>query len=465
MAAIFKLAKQFKPPNRIPLDNAGQFFPGVSTPGDTWVFRLTCKLTEAVDPWALQYATEDALKHYPLYQCVLRKGFFWYFLEGSKRKPIVREDRNSPCHTIYNQRRKCLQFRVSYHEGYIHLEVYHALADGIGALGFLKLLVASYLVRKHPDCGLDTASLKDGLTPKCTHEDSFQAYYSGVPMVDALKELNDVQRGRSWQKRGYQLEGKRVAQRKIKQIAGVADTSSILAKAHEYGVSVTVFLTAILMLAIQRTTPQKSKGKPIVVNIPVNLRKYFPSKSARNFFQAVNVGHYFNKDTETFSEVISDIGEQLARELTPEMLTTRMNALCALECNPFLGIIPRFGKDVALRIAGKVGAIHTTSISNLGQITLPQELKQYIRFFDFTTSTRGLQLNVCSYENQIVMNFSSQLEGAIIQAEFFKILLELGIATRSTTGQCTNGTVRRCSHEYRKMDILPCLPKQNTHSG
>lgn len=441
MAAISKLVKQFKSPNRIPLDNAGQFFPGVSTPSDTWVFRLTCELTEAVDPWTLQYATEDALKHYPLYQSILRKGFFWYFLEDSKQKPIVREDRNSPCHTIYNQRRKCLQFRVSYHEGYIHLEVYHALADGIGALGFLKLLIASYLVRKHPNCGLDTASLKDELSPECANEDGFQAYYSGIPMVDALKEQGDVQRGRSWQKRGYQLEGKRVAQRKIKQIVGVADTSSIITKAHEYGVSVTVFLTAILMLAVQRTTHKNLKSKPIVVNIPVNLRKYFPSKSARNFFQAVNVGHYFNKDTEAFSEVISDIGEQLARELTPEMLTTRMNALCALECNPLLRIIPRLGKDVALRIAGKIGAIHTTSISNLGEITLPQELKQYIRFFDFTTSTRGLQLNVCSYENQIVMNISSRLESTIIQAEFFKILSGFGITTRSTTEQYTNGTV------------------------
>lgn len=217
--------------------------------------------------------------------------------------------------------------------------VYHALADGIGALGFLILLVASYLAGKHPDCGLDTASLKDELSPECANEDGFQAYYSGIPMVDAHKVQDDVQCGRSWQKRDYQLEGKRVAQRKIKQIVGVADTSFIITKAHEYGVSAAVFLTAILMLAVQRTTPQKSKSKPIVVNIPVNLRKYFPSKSARNFFQAVNAGHYFDKDTETFSEVISDIGKQLARELTPEMLTTRMNALCALERNPFLRII------------------------------------------------------------------------------------------------------------------------------
>lgn len=115
------------------------------------------------------------------------------------------------------------------------------------------------------------------------------------------------------------------------------------------------------------------------------------------------------------------------------MLTTRMNAFCALECNPFIKLIPRIGKDLAMRIAGRVGAIHTTSISNLGEITLPQELRQYVYFFDFTTSTRGLQLNVCSYENQTVMNFSSQLESTAIQAEFFKVLLEIGITSRRMT--------------------------------
>lgn len=84
MQIISKLFKRFKPPKRILLDNAAQFFPGASSRNNTWVFRLTCELTEEVDPWTLQYAVEDALKQYPLYRSVLHKGLFWYSLEESK---------------------------------------------------------------------------------------------------------------------------------------------------------------------------------------------------------------------------------------------------------------------------------------------------------------------------------------------------------------------------------------------
>ena len=432
MLDFTKLREQIKPPNRIPLDNAAHFFPGVSTTSDTWVFHLTCELTEKVDPWILQYATEDALSHYPLYRSVIHKGFFWYSLEGSNQKPIVREESDSPCHSLYNRKRKSLQFLVSYRDKRINLEVYHVLADGLGALSYFKLLIACYLVRSHPDCGLDIDSLKEELLPKSANEDAFQAYYSGIPMRDALKDQKVAEQHRLWKERGYKLKGKHMKRCQIKQFVGIADIDSILNKAHEYDVTITVFLTAILMIAVQRMILDKSNNKPIVVNIPVNLRKYFPSKSARNFFQAVNVGHYFSKDTEELSDVISDINTQLARELTPESLTTRMNMLCAFERSPFLRLIPRFGKDIALRIAGKFGAIHTTSISNLGQIIMPQELRKYINLFDFTTSTQGMQLNVCSYETQFVMNISSQLESTIIQEEFFRILSELGITTRIT---------------------------------
>jgi hypothetical protein len=438
MQIISKWLERFKPPKRIPLDNAAQFFPGTSSCNDTWVFRLTCELTEAVDPWTLQYAAEDALKQYPLYRRVLHKGLFWYSLEESKRQPIVRKERTSPCRTLYERNYQCLQFSVTYFSERINLEVYHALSDAMGALSFFKLLISSYLMRKHPECGLDSATLKDELSSECANEDGFKTYYSGTSIREAFKDQNTAQRGRSWKKRGYQLCGARERGCKIKLIAGVADADEVVAKAHEYGVTATVLLTTVLMLAIQRTRPMSKNPKPIVVSIPVNLRKYFPSKSARNFFRVINVGHYFNRGTDSLLEVVQHVGEQLARELTPEGLITRMNALCSLEHSPLLRLIPRQGKDVALRMAGILESINTTSVSNLGQISIPPELKFYVSLFDFTTSTRRLQLNVCSYENQMVMDIASRLKSTKIQEEFFSILSEIGITMGVPKGQGIN---------------------------
>ena len=430
MHLISKGVKRFKRPERILLDNAAHFFPGTSSCNDTWVFRLTCELTEAVDPWTLQYAAEDTLKQYPLYRSVLHKGLFWYSLEESKRQPIVREERTSPCRILYERSYQCLQFSITYSSKRINLEVYHALSDGVGALSFFKMLISNYLTRKHPECGLDLSAMKDELSLEGANEDGFKTYYSGISIREALKEQNNAQRGRTWKKRGYQLSGGRERGCKIKLTVGVADADEVVAKAHEYGVTVTVLLTAVLMLAIQRTKPMSKKSKPIVVAIPVNLRKYFPSKSARNFFRVINVGHCFHRDTDPLLEVARHVGEQLARELTPEGLTTRMNALCSLEHSPLLRLIPRQGKDAALRMAGLLGAINTTSVSNLGRISIPPEIKPYIRLIDFTTSTRRMQLNVCTYENQIVMDIDSRLKSTKIQEEFFAILSELGVTLR-----------------------------------
>ena len=53
-----------------------------------------------------------------------------------------------------------------------------------------------------------------------------------------------------------------------------------LEKAHFYGVSLTAFLTAAMMLAIQRLQAEKVPfvwlQKPVKVLIPVNLRRLFP---------------------------------------------------------------------------------------------------------------------------------------------------------------------------------------------
>lgn len=434
MQIISKLFKRFKPPKRILLDNAAQFFPGASSRNNTWVFRLTCELTEEVDPWTLQYAVEDALKQYPLYRSVLHKGLFWYSLEESKKQPIVREERNSHCHTLYERNRQCLQFSITYNGERINLEVYHALSDGMGALSFFKLMISSYIIRRHPECGLDLDVMKEELSSECANEDGFKTHYSGISIREAIRDLNTAKRGHLFEKRGYQLGGPRERGCKIKLITGIADVDTVVAKAHEYGVTVTVLLTTVLMLAIQKTRPNPKKTKPIVVSIPVNLRRYFPSKSARNFFQVINVGYCFQSGEDSLLQVAKYVGGQLAEGLTPEGLTTRMNALCSLEHSMLFRLLPRKCKDAAMRMADALGSINTTSVSNLGRISVPSELKQYIRLFDFTTSTQRMQLNVCSYENQMVMDISSRLKSTKIQDEFFSILSELGITIEVSKG-------------------------------
>lgn len=45
----------------------------------------------------------------------------------------------------------------------------------------------------------------------------------------------------------------------------------------------TVFLTALFMMAINEEMSKMQKKKPVVLMVPVNLRKFFPSLSMLNF--------------------------------------------------------------------------------------------------------------------------------------------------------------------------------------
>ena len=123
------------------LENTAKIFPATSGKKDERVFRLSCQLTEEIDPVKLQKALDLCMEDYSLFLCVLRCGIFWNYLEESELKPVVREEYRPPCSQIYVRDQKNLLFEVTYYKKRINFETYHALTDGTGALQFLRTLV------------------------------------------------------------------------------------------------------------------------------------------------------------------------------------------------------------------------------------------------------------------------------------------------------------------------------------
>lgn len=96
------------------------------------------------------------------------------------------------------------------------------------------------------------------------------------------------------------------------------------------------------------------------LSVPVNLRNYFPSESARNFFSVITVGYDFGKNPDDFASVIAAVKEGFAKELTDEKVKGRLNDLCALEHNLLTRMVPLFLKDISLNIANRVSAREIT---------------------------------------------------------------------------------------------------------
>ena len=74
------------------LDNAAKLYSAASNKKDTRVFRFYCELKEEVNPKALQEALNQTIETFPTFLMVLRKGFFWHYLEPCNLRPIVKEE-------------------------------------------------------------------------------------------------------------------------------------------------------------------------------------------------------------------------------------------------------------------------------------------------------------------------------------------------------------------------------------
>lgn len=391
------------------LDNAAKIFPPTSSKSDSKVFRFACELYEDINEKILQDALNKTLEEYPLFLSSLKKGLFWYYLETSPVKPIVTKEKERICEQMSYD----LLFRVTYYKKRINLEVHHALSDGTGTLNFLKSLISNYLIKKYK---IRKKIIIDNTSIYEKEVDSYKKYYKASKGIKT-KEI----------KKAYNLKGSIYPEQRIKIIEGIVPTKDILKISKEFKTTVTVYLTSVLIKSIALTMNSRDKKKPIVITIPVNLRKYFKSNTARNFFNTVFISYKVD-DNDTLEEIIKTVDTQLKENLNKENLSYKINSYSILENIFLIRLVPVFIKDLVLKLFHyKSNKEQTISLSNIGIIDMPVELRKYIKLFDVFNSTHAMQLCMCSYLDNMTLSFSSHFINTEIQKNFFRELSEKGI--------------------------------------
>lgn len=218
-------------------------------------------------------------------------------------------------------------------------------------------------------------------------------------------------------------------------IGGAMPVDAVIKLAHEHGTTVTLFLAALLLCAVENNMSEKDKRHPVVTAVPVDLRRYFPSQTIRNFFSVVNVGVDFCQ-VHGLREVAACLDEQLKSSLTRENLERRLNKLMALERNPVIRLIPLALKDPVMRFFYRLSDhACTVSLSNLGRVDLPENLRAMVRQFEVFVSTDKLQMCVCSYGNTLCADFSSAFVSTDVQMEFFRSLTAMGVPVEITANR------------------------------
>ena len=270
-------------PAWLKLDNAAKIYPASRTRGWAAMFRLSVTLTEPIDPTLLAKAQRTVLKRFPTFAYRLRRGLFWYYLERMEGEPELQQDVGNPLVRMDLRENGRFLYRVRYHDRRIAVEFFHALTDGTGALSFLMTLAAEYLrLKKGPriPAGGPVLDCRDAPAPE-EMEDSFLRYARGA--------------GRSRrEKPAYHIAGTPERSHFLNITTGIIPSKALIDKAKSYGVSVTVFLTSVLILCfqqIQRGETRRQKARlPVKVMLPVNLRRFYGSKTLRNFASYLNVG-------------------------------------------------------------------------------------------------------------------------------------------------------------------------------
>lgn len=412
------------------LDNAAKIFPAIIRRNWNNVFRVSASLTETVDPAVLQAALEAVLPRFPSMAVRLRRGVFWYYLEELPDPPRIRPEGSYPLVQMSWKELKTCCLRVLYRQNRIAVEFFHALTDGTGGMVFLKTLTAAYLTRKYGlviPAGRGVLSLEQPPQPQ-ELEDSFQRCAAPVPL--SRKETN-----------AYHYRGEALPEGFRALTTGLVSTSALRAMARSYGVTVTSFLSGVMLQTlIELQAASGRRPREVKVTIPVNLRRLYGFQTLRNFVLTVNPGVDPRMGQYDLKELCQAVHHQLAAEVTPQRMAGRIAANVLPEQNRVLRACPLFLKNLAMRqvyrsVGERKGSIN---ISNLGLQALPEAMEAYVTRLDFVIGVQLSYSNNCSvasYGDVTTLNLIRSIRQSELERRFFTHLVELGLPVTIESNQ------------------------------
>jgi hypothetical protein len=138
-----------------------------------------------------------------------------------------------------------------------------------------------------------------------------------------------------------------------------------------------------------------------------------------------------NKEDYTFEEVLSLVRTSLKEQINKENLEKLFSYNVSNEKFILARATPLFLKNMAMKaIYSRSALANTTTITNIGNITVEDIYKPYIEMFHaFLAMSKGQHIKgtICSYGSTLVFNFSFDLKDTSVQRGFFRRLAEDGI--------------------------------------
>lgn len=364
-------------------DTASIMFSALTTRRWGRTFRFTIELDQPVDPALLERAIRDVFPSYPSVNTDLRRGFFWTYQRLSNAPPQIRPEGARPLMPITSRYKGLPDLRFVYRGSRVSMEAAHTVGDGRGSARIFEEIMRRYV------------SLLNGTKepyrpiapPEETCENAYDTYYDP-----------DGDRGEAKGERAYHFR-ERYDRDYLRLLFAETSAADVKRLAHSHGMTVTEYLSAVLILGVIRAS-DRPVTEPVVIAVPVDLRRFFPTKTLRNFTIQSRIAFYPAGRTDlTLETVLRETDGQLKKALQPELLRRSLNRFGSLKRNPLLRAVPYVIKrPVLAALQKRTHGQYTTIFTNLGERMLPEELARSTRRMQFVNGdTRRYGLPVtCS---------------------------------------------------------------------
>ena len=405
------------------LDNAAMMYSAIQSGTYSAVYRFSAVMTQEVDPQALQRAIDRTMPRFPGFHVKIRKGVFWYYFEPDDTPgPFLQPDIQNPCQPVYFQNKDQL-IRFFYYRHRISMEVFHALADGGGALVLFKTLLAVYLRELGEEIPNEEGILDVDEAPDPQEWEDAYARYA----------RSRVRLGKS-EPKAYPCTGTPEPFYTLNVTMGFVSVQALRQVAKGHGASITEYLTAVLLKVLvdkqHREGPKKEL--PVSLAIPINLRAWFPTESLRNFILTVrpcidpSLGEY------TFEEIVSQVHHYLRLNINRQQMQAELAGNVKFARNKLIQIVPVALKNPGIAFGYWMAGVrpYSGTYTNPGPFQVPEEMRPHIRRMEVILGQATMPRVHCasiSYGDEMEITFAGTQRETDTEREFFRFLVRDGV--------------------------------------
>jgi NRPS condensation-like uncharacterized protein len=402
-------------------------FPAIISEDLTSVFRVTATLKEPVRYSAIREAVAITSKRFPYYSVSLGSGIFWHFLEFNDQLPRIQVDEEIPCTAFAVKKKNEPLYRVIIKGKRISVEFTHILTDGGGGLEYLKSLVYTYLTLAGKHISTPGEIILPG-TPVSEeeYEDGYNRFFQKLPPPSKLVKA-------------WHIPFRLNKRPRLRVIRAEVNIDEFLAISRKFKVSVTEYFVSVYFFSLQKIfisstgKDKKEKRKVLRIEVPVNMRNKFPTRTMRNFSLFVLPEIDVRLGTYTFEEILKSVHHQLQISTDIKQISRFLSSNVSYEKLFIIRIMPLFIKKIvtAAIYRNLASKRWTGMVTNLGLVALPGEMEDMIDSFELIPTPPNRKVKsgcaLLSYRDKLRICFCNITQSTEVERHIFRHLSDAGI--------------------------------------